>query len=361
MCNRPTLLLIVLSIPLLLSVGAGSNQANDKIDPVSSTDGPRQLSDVIYWAYQLQNITDDNAVDALASSRYDMLVLEPTCTDWSSDDRYFDTGAMVDRLKSTPAHDGDHRKLVIAYLDIGEAEDWRWYWTWSTDWDEGDPVPSDWPDFILTHDPDGWEGNYPVAYWDPDWQDIIIYGRNQGTMSGREYTSALDEVIQHGFDGVYLDWVEGFENKAVISRARADGIDPKDAMVEFIRQIRDYGRQYNPDFIVIQQNAGALIDGHPELTDYVDGIAQEGIWLDGDATDDWNDPDGYDWITDPELTGEYVAWLWMYMDAGVTVFICEYALHRADSAYDFAYERGFIPYVTRRSLGRLTTTPPPGM
>ena len=50
---------------------------------------------------------------------------------------------MVERLKQSSAHDGTHRKLIIAYIDIGEADDWRWYWNWSQEWQEGDPLPDD--------------------------------------------------------------------------------------------------------------------------------------------------------------------------------------------------------------------------
>jgi hypothetical protein len=130
---------------------------------------PPHLADVAYWAYQIQDINAPGAVDSLVASHYDMLVIEPTRTDWSSDDKNFDTRGMVTRLKNSQASDGTHRKLIIAYVDIGEAEDWRWYWTWSKDWDcTGDP-PAAWPDYILACDPDGWTGNYPVAYWDPLW------------------------------------------------------------------------------------------------------------------------------------------------------------------------------------------------
>jgi cysteinyl-tRNA synthetase len=90
------------------------------------------LDQVIYWAYQIQDLSDDGPVDTLVNSHYDMLVLEPTRTDWSSDDKYFNTRDMVAYLKDSKASDGMHRKLVLAYIDIGEAEDWRWYWTWST-------------------------------------------------------------------------------------------------------------------------------------------------------------------------------------------------------------------------------------
>jgi hypothetical protein len=83
------------------------------------------------------------------------------------------------------------------------------------------------------------------------------------------------------------------------------------------------------------------------------------VWYDGDATDEWNDPDGYDWPNEFSLINCYIGYLDGYLDAGVPVFDCEYALAYADATYANAI-RGYVPYVTRRSLSRLTTTPPPG-
>jgi uncharacterized protein (TIGR01370 family) len=131
-------------------------------------------------------------------------------------------------------------------------------------------------------------------------------------------------------------------------------------MITFIQEMRDYAAIRNPDFIIIQQNAASLIEGHPELTGTIDAIAQEAIWYDGDATDDWNDPDGYDWVNDADLTNYYIGYLDQYLAAGLPVFDCEYALDYADTAYANAYNRGYVPYATRRSLSQLTTTPPPG-
>jgi cysteinyl-tRNA synthetase len=323
--------------------------------------GPLSLSDVSYWAYQLQETGETGAVDALVASRYDMLVLEPTRTDWSSDDRYFDTRGMTGQLKGSYASDEEHRKLVIAYVDIGEAEDWRWYWTWSRDWDCTGSPPADWPDYVLACDPDGWTGNYPVAYWDEEWKDILIYGKQTGSHPDRDYVSALDEVIKDGFDGIYLDWVEGYEDEAVIAAGQAAGVDPAAEMIALVREIHDYATVRDPDFLVIQQNAAALIDGHPELTNLIDAIAQEAIWYDGDATDAWQDPDGYDWEQPAELTDYYIQWLEAYLNADLPVLDCEYALDYAGAAYVNAYAQGYVPYVTRRSLSRLTTTPPPGL
>jgi cysteinyl-tRNA synthetase len=326
----------------------------------SAADAPLPLNEVAYWAYQLQEISEPGAVDALAASHYDLLVLEPTRTDWSSDDKGFDTRGMVARLQASRASDGVHRKRILAYVDIGEAEDWRWYWTWSRDWDCQPPPPSDWPEYVLACDPDGWAGNYPVAYWDPGWKEIMIQGQATTGAPDRDYRSALDEVIGDGFDGIYLDWVEGYEDKAVIAAAQAAGVDPAAEMVAFICEIHDYATARNPDFVVVQQNAAELLNGRPELLDVIDAIAQEAVWFDGDATDDWTDPDGYDWPQDSDLSKYYLEHLARYQAAGLPVFVCEYALEHAGEAYTRSLAREFVPYVTRRSLSRLTTTPPPG-
>ena len=176
---------------LILQAGCGNGMTTpDTLD--DALKAPLPIDKIETWAYQLQGLSEAGAVRELEESEYDMLVIEPTRTDWSSDDREFDTASMVEDLKASTAEGGEHRKLVLAYLDIGEAEDWRWYWTWSRDWEPGEPFPPDWPDFILAPDPDGWEGNYPVAYWEPAWKDIIIYGENTGSHADRDYRSALD-------------------------------------------------------------------------------------------------------------------------------------------------------------------------
>ena len=320
---------------------------------------PLALSEIRSWGYQIQAVSDDGAAEALAQSTYDMLVIEPTRTDFSSDDREFDTPALVQRLKSTMASDGVHRKLVIAYIDIGEAEDWRWYWTWSKDWPLDDPLPpDDWPSYIVTRDPDGFEGNYPVAYWDPEWQNIIIEGEGLSAAPVGNYVSAIDEALRSGFDGIYLDWVEAYEDEDVAARATADGIDPADAMITFIGRMRTYALARNPNFLIIQQNAVSLIDGHPELLEVIDAVSQEPIWFDGDATDDWEDTNGYDNRRDLDDVDFVLEFLDQFQEADVPIFNAEYALGDAEEAYQLSHELGYIPYVTRRALSQLT--PPPG-
>ena len=192
------------------------------------------LAQIRYWVNQIEGLRENGAVDALAESHYEILVLEPARTDWSYYAKYFNTNGMVVRLKSKVNEALGHPPVVIAYIDIGEVEDWRWYWSWSKGWDCLSPRPADWPVYIITCDPDGWTGNYSVAHWDPAWKDIIIYGKHTGDSAERDYRSVIGEVIKDGFDGVYLDWVEAFEDTEVIRVAQANSLDPADEMIGVI-------------------------------------------------------------------------------------------------------------------------------
>ena len=321
---------------------------------------PIALAAVKTWAYQLQDLTTARSVDALAESHYDLLVVEPSRTDWSSpENRRFDTPRMVRRLQVAPTGDGSHRRLVLAYLNVGEAEGWRWYWTWPQGWTKGRPRPPGLPAFIIHPDPDGWSGDFPVAFWDPTWKDILLAGTRTPPAPDRPYRSLMDEVLQSGFDGVYLDWVEAYDDRAIKQAARAAGVNPAREMVRLLGEIRDYGRRRNPNFIVIQQNAADLLDGHPDLLNAVDGIGQEDVWYSGAADSDWNNPKGHDQRTSASDTRDTLEQLHRFRAAGKPVFTVDYTVNDAAATYRRSRAEGFVPYCTRVSLSRLTTTPPP--
>ncbi len=122
-------------------------------------------------------------ISALAATDYDVLIIDLFFNDQSL------TGGDLAALK-VKANGG--KRLVIAYMSIGEAEDYRYYW--QSEWDRFSPS------WLDKENPD-WEGNYKVHYWDPDWQ-AIIYGGND---------SYLDRILSAGFDGVYLDIIDAFE------------------------------------------------------------------------------------------------------------------------------------------------------
>jgi cysteinyl-tRNA synthetase len=115
----------------------------------------------------------------VGATYYDLVIIDAP---WGVVDA---TAPHVAALKSKP--DGK-RRLVIAYLSIGEAEGYRGYW--KPGWREGSP------DWIVEENPD-WADNYKVAYWRSEWKAILM-----------DY---LDQIVRMGFDGAYLDIVDAFE------------------------------------------------------------------------------------------------------------------------------------------------------
>ncbi len=126
----------------------------------------------------------DDFLNALRETNYDILLI----------DAFYDgiealTSDEVVSLK-TKAFGG--ARLVIAYMSIGEAENYRYYW--QSGWDT---TPPSW---LAEENPD-WPGNYKVRYWVKSWQDIL-YGNDN---------SYLKKILDAGFDGVYLDIIDAYE------------------------------------------------------------------------------------------------------------------------------------------------------
>jgi cysteinyl-tRNA synthetase len=122
-------------------------------------------------------------VDAVKNTNYDAIIM----------DFFFDgqtyTAAQIAQLRRK-ANGGS--RLLICYMSIGEAENYRYYW--KPDWKPGNPA------FIYKENPD-WPGNYTVRYWDKEWQKII-FGNDD---------SYLKKILDAGFDGVYLDIIDAYE------------------------------------------------------------------------------------------------------------------------------------------------------
>ena len=321
----------------------------------AGTDRKVRLDQVTTWSYNIQDVNSQHQQDQLVGTHFDMYVLEPVVTEKGEEN--FDIAGLVTGIRDYNINNYQKDPIILAYIDIGQAEDWRWYW--QSGWKIGEP------DWIVGGDPDDWEGCYPVAYWDPAWENIVIYG--SGGMSH------IDESLKAGFDGIYMDWVEGYDDINVQAKAVADGVDPIVKIFDFIEKIRNYARAgspyANPDYLVIAQNAASLYEENPtRYLQLIDGIALEAIWYDGTGgSEDWNSQSGYNIPTNdiyPNWTEEVIAFL-QPMKRKLPIFCAEYAqdvggVNLATDVYSVkAPGEGFIPYCTRRSLAQLSTTPYP--
>ena len=181
----------------------------------------------------------------------------------------------------------------------------------------------------------------------------MIYGKNQPATAERPYTSMIDEALQDGFDGIYLDWVEAYQNDVIAGAAKKKGLDPAAEMIKFIGEMRAYAQARNADFIIMQQNASELLDDHPELLKVVDAIGQEDLWYRGAADKDWNSPKGYDIKTKPGENEQYIANLTKFLNAGKPVFTIHYTVKHAADVYALAKAKGFVAYCSRTALSRL--------
>src|ERR1700737_1918159 len=212
----------------------------------------RLLAAARSWGYQLQELDPDE----IANVPYDMIVI-----DYSRDgsDALALTPAEVDMLRSKP--DGS-RRIVLAYLSIGEAEKYRYYWKWYWGWFFGALAPG-WRG-PQNHD---WRGNYGVRYWRDDWQNIIFRGDD----------SYLGRIIKSGFDGVYLDKVDEYVDMAKANRnARAE-------MIAFVKALAAHARAVKPGFLVVPQNGEELLadKGYRAV---IDGLGKEDL-LFGESKD----------------------------------------------------------------------------
>jgi cysteinyl-tRNA synthetase len=274
------------------------------------------------FIYQLQNIN----ISDISNSQSDLVVIDYSRD--GSDGKAF-SESEVTMMKVKP--DGSDDRKVIAYMSIGEAETYRYYWnnTWDSNRD-GRPDANA-PSWLDQENPD-FAGNYKVRYWDGEWQSII--------------TGYLDKIIAAGFDGVYLDIVDGYEYYED-SRATA-----AQDMIDFVGTLSSHAKNKNPDFSVIPQNAEGLLK-FPNYLKVIDGIGKEDLFygLDGDGIANKSDEIAFS-----------KSLLDLAIDAGKFVLTTDY-INPASSpstretlirkAYSRSETAGFVPYVAGRDLDYL--------
>lgn len=308
------------SRPPAASAGGARNKADDRNDPepahpASKSSGATPaaaLTAVRSWGYQLQDLDLAEAAD----SPFDLIVI-----DYSKDGG--DEGALspadLARLKRKP--DGT-RRLVYAYISVGEAESYRYYW--QRGWKKNPPP------WIIAENPE-WKENYLVRFWLSEWPRILIGGDE----------SYVAHIAAAGFDGLYLDRCDVFEEIAEHHRrVAAERTDVEADMIRFIEVFSKTVRLSYPGLGIIMQNAEQLLV-HAAVRKAIDAVAKEELLYGVDASQKRN--------TVEAIEGSRRA-LDLIREDGKPVFTVEY-LDKADlrfTATDETRSLGYVPYISRK-------------
>ncbi len=255
------------------SAGEASNSAN-----ASEAPSPERR----IWHYQLQDLSKD----ALKALDVPILVVEP------------------DELSCSDVEELRQDKVVLAYLSIGEAEDYRDYW--EEGWRPGNPS------FIVGENPE-WEGNYIVKFWDPRWKAIVF-----------ERARELAEC----YDGLYLDRVDVYRE-----------FNNPEEMVAFVGEVAEEARSVKGNLLIVPQNAVELY-AYPSYREVVDGFGIEDTWYDGDERQEG------------EHTREVLRWARAALKDGKLILAVDYPVRLAPicNFYKKCWEEGFYCTVEDREL-----------
>ncbi len=298
------------------------------------------------WGYQLQGLNGASQnVDLLVSASHDLLVIDSS-RDGTNSERF--TVDEVARMK-----DGiGGRSVVVSYISIGEASDFRDYWDkdWTVNGKATGKLTSEAPDWLGPVNPD-WPESRKVRYWDADWQN---------TMFNDKKTGDLDAIVKAGFDAAYLDIIDAYYfwgaevPKAI--RQPGDPVNQKQAaqrMVDFVVALTEHARKTNPDFFVIPQNGAWILNDlgndsarRKAYLDVIGGIAVEDLYYRGDK--DENNPLKPDKETIAILKRDFI-------DKGIPVFVVDYisGSDRVAAFNKMVLADGFIPFAApERDLDR---------
>lgn len=248
------------------------------------------------WLYQLQH-TD---LQAIAGSGYSTVVIDPTL-DGTQETRYTKEEVSVLEKKKITAY---------AYLSIGEASAYLPYWkkAWGSEKAGVLQVQPEAPDWLGKEPNPSWPESVNVRYWDEAWWGII--------------EQELEQIVEAGFTGVYLDIVDGYlywGDPGSYKQELKLSSDPKTEkeaalrMIALVKRISEHAKKFDPGFQVIPQNAEMILDyDDGSYLKAIDGIGIEDLWFDEEIAS-----------TD---TYERLPYVQAFRDAGKDVLSVDYVL-----------------------------------
>ncbi len=287
----------------------------------------RRINAVKSWGYQLNGIK----FEELQRSPYDLLVVDATTG--LATQRPFKRAETESLKRKT---DGSPR-IVVSYLSVGEAEDYR------PEYFSQEYMEEEAPDWLM-HENKDWKGNRIIKFCSDGWQKTILGDENGKSVYNSVDSSPLYRLMDLGFDGIYLDRVDVYEEVG------KQCPNAEERMVDFVVKLAAHARKRNPHFMVILQNAEDLLK-HPRMVKALDAVAKESLFHgwgggDGSNTASTNSADSVKWSTDR---------MNLMKKAGRPVFVVDYPANRtkADVSVRRIREQGYVPYIAPKSLGVL--------
>lgn len=228
-------------------------------------------------------------------AKYDMAILDP--------DVHM---SLTDFSKET---------ILIAYISIGEAEDYRGYWK--------DIEGADW---IIGRNPN-WEGNYYVDYTDSEWQQLIL-------------EVVIPGIIEQEFKGLMLDTIDTYYVLENMGK-----VDAKKSMAEFIHKIH---KTY-PSLLLISNNGFDILE---IISEDISGILTEDIFMMVDF-----DNDSYKKV--PKEDSEYKLDILQGIQKkhNLPIFVIDYIPSDNRKMIEENIEKlkqlKFLPYIAEKNLDRI--------
>lgn len=171
----------------------------------------------------------------------------------------------------------NNSNLIISYVSLGEAEDYRSYFSKLS------------RELIVNENP-SWPGNYSIRYWRKQWGEIV--------------DARILKMIKAGYDGVIYDVVDAFDlydEKKLYAKRMAD----------LIWQTSKNAKKVKNDFRIILQNASVLFEHLDEadktrLLQIISGATIENVLFEQPGTNPTVSPSVASYINELKASKKWV-------------------------------------------------------
>lgn len=256
------------------------------------------LKSVKRWFILLNYDPSSKKIDTAAFSGFDMAILDP------------DSHPELDKLP--------RNLILIAYLSVGEAEDYR------SNWDK--IKGKSW----LAGENKNWKGSYFIDPRSEEWKRLLI-------------DETIPAIIKKGFKGLMLDTLD--------TSIMLEEADPKKygganrAMADLVRAIHE---RY-PGLLLISNNGFSIL---PEISPVLSGMLAESI----NTTIDF---EANKYIKNTEADKEQKVRMLTEMKEryALPVFVIDYVSQDDKPAVADAAKKdrelGFVPYIAEKELDKI--------